>query len=292
MRSFSRSAEESCQSSFARQPIWQVPSIERSLACAERAMRTLDPVRCHAASAAQGQASLIIGDEHPVLHVPGPGRPSQQVAPAIELAVIELGALGPTVLQAGRLLIETIVVPTLLLAVLLHTSGIVAGASAAIGWCLLTVVLRWCFGRRLPASLLLGTAVVAERAAVALATSSAFVYLLQPALGSVVMSLLFIGSAAIGRPVTLRLARDVIALPDDIVDRHDVRRMFTQVALLWGLSRLIDAAMSIGSLQLGVGAGLLSRGVLSPTLTVIAIGVCALWGIRSLRRCGITVRMA
>jgi hypothetical protein len=255
-------------------------------------MRTLDPARCHAASAAQGQASLTIGDEHPVLHVPGPGRPSQQVAPAIELAVIELGALGPTVLHAGRLLVETIVVPTVLLAVLLHTSGIVAGASAAIGWCLLTVVLRWSFGRRLPASLLLGTAVVAGRAAVALATSSAFVYLLQPALGSVLMSLLFIGSAAVGRPVTMRLARDVIALPDDIVDRHDVRRMFTQVALLWGLSRLIDAAMSIGSLQLGVGAGLLSRGLLSPTLTVIAIGVCALWGIRSLRRCGITVRMA
>ncbi len=235
---------------------------------------------------------MTSGDEHPVLHIPGPVRPSQQVAPTIEQAVIELGALGPTVLQAGRLLVETIVVPTVLLAVLLHTSGIVAGASAAIGWCLLTVVLRWSFGRRLPASLLVGTAVVAGRAAVALATSSAFVYLLQPALGSVLMSLLFIGSAAIGRPVTMRLARDVIALPDDIVDRHDVRRMFTQVALLWGLSRLIDAAMSIGSLQLGVGAGLLSRGLLSPTLTVIAIGVCALWGMRSLRRCGITVHLA
>jgi hypothetical protein len=223
---------------------------------------------------------------------PGTAPPQEHHPLPIEHTVIELSALWPTVLQAGRLLVETVIVPTVLLAVLLHTSGIVAGASAAIGWCVLTVVLRWCFGRRLPASLLLGTAVVAERAAVALATSSAFLYLLQPALGSGLMSLLFIGSAAIGRPVTLRLARDVIALPDHIVDRHEVRRMFTQVALLWGLSRLIDAGLSIGSLQLGVNAGMLSRGLLSPTLTVIAIGVCAMWGIRSLRRCGITVCMA
>lgn len=206
--------------------------------------------------------------------------------------MLELGELWPAALKGGRLLVETAVVPTVLLLVLLHTSGLVAGVAAAFGWCVLTLVLRWTFGRRLPASLLLGAAVVGGRALVALATSSAFLYLLQPAIGSVLMSLLFIGSAAIGRPVTLRLARDVVALPDDILDRRDVRRMFTQVALLWGLSRLIDAAMSIGSLQLGLDAGLLTRALFSPALTVIAIGVCAIWGLRSLRRCGITVRLA
>ena len=224
--------------------------------------------------------------------VPGRVAAPVQDHPSTELSVIELGEFWPALLRAGRLLVETAVVPTVLLLVLLNTSGLAAGAGSAFGWCLLTLVLRWSFGRRLPASLLLGTAVVAERSLVALATSSAFLYLLQPAIGSALMSLLFIGSAAIGRPVTLRLARDLIALPDHIVDRHEVRRMFTQVALLWGLSRLIDAAMSIGSLRLGLDAGLLSRGLLSPSLTVIAVGVCALWGMRSLRRCGITVRMA
>lgn len=208
-----------------------------------------------------------------------------------EHAVIELGELRPTVLRAGRLLIETVVVPTALLAVLLHTSGLLAGMAAAIGWCLLTVALRWIFGRQVPASLLLGSCVVVGRCAVALATSSAFVYLLQPALGSALMSALFLGSALLGRPVTLRLARDFVALPQHILDRRDVRRMFTQVAVLWGLSRLIDAVMSLGSLQRGLDAGLLSRGVLSPSLTVLAVAVCALWGMRSLRRNGISVRL-
>ena len=224
--------------------------------------------------------------------VPGPAAANAPSAVVADHAVIELGELWPAALRAGRLLLETAVVPTVLLIVLLKTSGLFAGAGAAFGWCMLTVVLRWTFGRRLPASLLLGAAVIAGRTLVVLATSSAFLYVLQPAIGSVLMSLLFIGSAAIGRPVTLRLARDVMTLPEHIVDRSEVRRMFTQVALLWGLSRLIDAAMSIGSLQLGLDAGLLSRGLLSPSLTVIAVGVCALWGMRSLRRCGITVRMA
>lgn len=223
-----------------------------------------------------------------------PGRvvASLKPVPVVEHAVIELGELRPALLRAGRLLVETAVVPTVLLLVLLNTSGLLAGAASAFGWCLLSLVLRWIFGRRLPASLLLATLVVAERGLVALATSSAFLYLLQPAIGSALMSLLFIGSAAIGRPVTLRLASDLLALPDHIVARREVRRMFTQVALLWGLSRLLDAAMSIGSLRLGLDAGLISRGVLSPSLTVVAVVLCTLWGIRSLRRCGITVRLA
>lgn len=223
-----------------------------------------------------------------------PGRvvASLKPVPVFEHAVIELGELRPALLRAGRLLVETAVVPTVLLLVLLNTSGLLAGAASAFGWCLLSLVLRWIFGRRLPASLLLATLVVGERGLVALATSSAFLYLLQPAIGSALMSLLFIGSAAIGRPVTLRLASDLLALPDHIVARREVRRMFTQVALLWGLSRLLDAAMSIGSLRLGLDAGLISRGVLSPSLTVVAVVLCTLWGIRSLRRCGITVRLA
>jgi hypothetical protein len=242
-------------------------------------------------AAATIESTRVTRDEQATV-APGRAVASPTPGAVAEHAVIELGELGPAVLRAGRLLVETAVVPTVLLLVLLNTSGLLAGAAAAFGWCLLSLALRWVFGRRLPATLLLGTLVVAERALVALATSSAFLYLLQPAIGSALMSLLFIGSAAIGRPVTLRLARDLLALPEHIVGRREVRRMFTQVALLWGLSRLVDAAMSIGSLQLGLDAGLISRGLLSPSLTVIAVGVCALWGIRSLRRCGITVRLA
>jgi hypothetical protein len=195
------------------------------------------------------------------------------------------------VLRALRLFAETVVVPTALLWVLLPTAGLVVGLLAAVSWCFLTVAVRWVAGRRLPGTMLLCVSMLSGRAAIALATGSAFVYLLQPALGSGLMALLFLGSAVIGRPITLRLARDFVHLPHHVLARRPVKTMFVQVALLWGLGRLVDALMSVVFLHWSVNAGLLSRGVFSPVLTVLTVAVCTLWGWRSLRREGITLRL-
>jgi hypothetical protein len=133
---------------------------------------------------------------------------------------------------------------------------------------------------------------LAGRATIALATSSAVVYLLQPVLGSLLMALVFLGSAAVGRPVTMRLARDFVPLPAHLFHRRAVRRMFSQVAVVWGGSRLLDAVVSVGFLHWGVTAGLLSRGLVSSCLTIVTVAVCAVWGWRSLRRLpGITLRL-
>jgi hypothetical protein len=114
---------------------------------------------------------------------------------------------------------------------------------------------------------------------------------MQPVVGSVLMALLFLGSAAVGRPVTVRLARDFIELPAQLFHRHGVRRMFAQVAVVWGGSRLLDAGMSVVFLHWGIDAGLLSRGVFSGVLTALTILGCGYWGWRSLRRLpGITLR--
>jgi hypothetical protein len=68
--------------------------------------------------------------------------------------------------------------------------------------------------------------------------------------------------------------------------------MFTQVAIVWGVSRVLDAGMSLGLLHWGVDAGLLSRGLFSGLLTALTIGVCAAWGVRALRRMpGVTLRL-
>jgi hypothetical protein len=205
--------------------------------------------------------------------------------------VIEIGRLLPAELRLLRLFAETVVVPTAILLVLLRTAGVVAGLTGVLCWAALTMVARWVAGRRLPGTLLLCVGMLCGRTALALVLSSALVFVLQPIIGSVIMAILFLGSAAVGRPITMRLARDFVTLPTHLVHRPEVRRIFTQVAVVWGGSRLLDAAMTVGFLRWGLEAGLFSRGVLSGALTALTIAVCSGWGWRSMRRLpGITLR--
>jgi hypothetical protein len=205
--------------------------------------------------------------------------------------VIELPHLPSTAWRGIRMLVETVAVPTLLLYVCVRTVGSFWGFIAILGWCAFTLTVRWITQRRVPGTLIVAFGMTAGRSCVAMAMSSVYVYLLQPVIGSIFMAVLFLGSAAIGRPVTIRLAQDFITLPSHLFHDRGIRRLFAQVCVLWGLSRLIDAGMSIGILDWGVNAGLLSRGVLSGTLTVLSIAACACFGWTRLRNThGVTFR--
>jgi hypothetical protein len=205
--------------------------------------------------------------------------------------IIELGDLRPTVMRGLRLLLETAIVPTLLLYCVMLTVGPVEGLVAVLCWCVLTVAVRLCTVRRVPGTLVLVLTMLMARTGIALVLSSVYVFLLQPIAGSMLMAVLFIGSAAVGRPITMRLAEDFVHLPERLVLDHRVRRMFVQVSLLWGVSRLLDAGMSLGVLHFGVTAGLFSRGVFSGLLTALSIGVCSYFGWSRLHRIeGVTFR--
>ncbi|MBD0321873.1 MAG: hypothetical protein ICV72_00615 [Aldersonia sp.] len=208
--------------------------------------------------------------------------------------VVEIGKLRPTLLRGLRLLLETVVVPTMLLYVCTNTIGSVWGLIAVLAWCAFTVGVRYVTGNRVPATLLLAVGMIVGRTTIALAFSSVYVYLFQPIVGSLFMAALFLGSAAFGRPVTMRLAQDFVSLPAKMFQDKRVRRMFTEVALLWGASRLIDAGMGFGMLHFGgLDAGLLSRGTLSVLLTIVTVGICTYWGWNKLSRMpGVTFRMA
>lgn len=197
--------------------------------------------------------------------------------------LIELGEVGKVIGNAALMLAEGVLVPTAILYTAIRTVGAVPGLIGVMVWCLLTIGVRWTLGRRVPSTLLLVIGVLVLRTAVALATTSVWLFLLQPIAASVLMSVLFIGSAVLGRPVTQRLAQDFVHLPERLVADRRVRRMFIEVALVWGLSRVLDAGLSLGSLEMGTSFGVLARGVLSIGLTALSVAACAYWGWRRMR---------
>src|SRR4051794_33296774 len=211
--------------------------------------------------------------------------------PAAASLEIHLGGLRPTLLRSGQLFVEALLVPGLLFALVLHFFGLFPALGASLGWCYLVVGARWIRGRRLSGTMLMCLGMMSGRAIIALATSSALLYLMQPVVGSVCTALMFVGSAVFGRPITVRLARDFVNIPAHVLARRGVRRMFTEIAVLFGLSRLADAGMTLSFLHFGVSAGMLSRSLLSPLLTLCTIGACTVWGFRSLRREGVRVRL-
>jgi hypothetical protein len=223
--------------------------------------------------------------------------PHVETAQAVDLPagplVVDLPPLRPVLLNGVRLVIETMVVPTALLYVTLHARGLIAGLSAAMGWYYLCVTARWIRSRGMPGRLAATTNAFTTGACATLATSSALLaYLIQPILGSCCMAAVFLGSAVIRRPVTAKLAMELVRLPAHIFGHPDVGRVLRHLALLWGISRLADAGISFGLVQSGVDTGLLSRGVLSPVLTMSSVLLCAAWGWRSLHTNGVRLRLA
>ncbi|MEV0714454.1 hypothetical protein AB0H87_07275, partial [Asanoa sp. NPDC050611] len=67
-------------------------------------------------------------------------------------------------MRAGRLFAETVLVPTGLLYIVLHTAGLLPALLSVLGWCALTVGIRFITGRHLPGTLLVCAGALCARA--------------------------------------------------------------------------------------------------------------------------------
>ncbi|RNI19630.1 hypothetical protein EFY87_16145 [Flexivirga caeni] len=209
--------------------------------------------------------------------------PPAATSPACRL-IIDKKFVRTCAIRAVRLALEAAVIPALLLYAALATVGQVWGLVSVLVWSGLIVAVRLRSQSTVPRTLLLAVLMLVGRTSLSLALSSIYVYLLQPIAGSLLMAVIFLGSAAIGKPITKHLCRDFIALPQMLFHDKRAHRMFTQVCVLWGMSRLLDVGMNLGFLHLGARDALLSRGVFSTTLTVLTVAVCIAWGWSRLRR--------
>lgn len=189
--------------------------------------------------------------------------------------------------------VEASLIPLGLFYLTMWTLGVWGALGAALAWSYGAIAWRLATGRRVPGVLLLGAAGLTARTVVAVASRSAFVYFLQPSLGTVLVAGTFLMSVPAGRPLAEKLAADFCPLPSAFAGQPRVRAFFARISVLWGFVFLANAATTIWLLMSqSVGVYLLAKTAVSATLTCSAIAFSTWWFIRSMRREGIPVTRA
>lgn len=227
---------------------------------------------------------------------PPPARP-------VELHPIEDAATGTSTVHLPSLraalrhalphVIEGVAGPFAVFYLVLLLAGFKGALYAALGWSLVTIVRRLLQRQPVPGVLWLSFGLLAVRTAIALATHSVMIYFLQPTLGTVFVGILFLASAGARRPFIQRLAQDFCPLSPQLLERHGIRRFFTQISLLWAAALLANAAVVVVLLvTTSVHVFVLERTAVTWSLFALTIGVSVVAFLRAMHRENIRVRFA
>jgi hypothetical protein len=107
---------------------------------------------------------------------------------------------------------------------------------------------------------------------------------LREKLVTIIIGVVFLGSAAIGRPLMYELIRAFLARGNDpdlarvesLRDNNDFRRTMTIMTVVWGIGLLADAAISIALVYV---LAIKTYLVVNPILGNLTIGSLTLWNI-------------
>jgi hypothetical protein len=193
--------------------------------------------------------------------------------------------------RSAENVLEATLVPMALFYLFMATVGIRWGMIAGLVWFYAAIIRRRMSGQRMSGLLVMAAVLLTARTAIAFATGSAFIYFLQPTLGTFLVSGLFLFSVGLGKPLAERLAHDFCALPDALMANVRVKKFFLRISLLWAFTYLVNGTTMIYLLtQQSISTYLMVRSFVSLTLTASAIAASCLYFFRSLKDEGIVLR--
>ncbi|HUC37544.1 MAG TPA: VC0807 family protein [Acidimicrobiales bacterium] len=188
-------------------------------------------------------------------------------------------------------LVESTIGPAAVFYIVLLTSGFRGAIIAALVWSYLAFVRRVVRRQPIPGLLLLGVVLITLRTAVSFVTGSSFIYFAQPTLGTFLVSVIFLASVVVGRPLAERLANDFCPLDPDVMSRPFLRKFFLRISLLWCAVLAVNAGFVMWLLlESSLRAFVVERTVVSFVLTAGGILLSTIWFLRVMRRAGIAVR--
>jgi hypothetical protein len=192
--------------------------------------------------------------------------------------------------HACPVVLEGVVAPLGLFYLVLVVWGFRGALIAALAWSYLALVRRLKRGERVSMLLALGTVLLTVRTVVSFITGSAFLYFAQPLVTAVVVSLVLVGSAIVGRPFTQRFAHDFCPIGPEVMARPRVQRFFVRISLLWATVLMLNAAIVFWLLvSSSLRAFVLERMAVTYGLTALAIFFSITRFLAAMRGDGITV---
>lgn len=175
-------------------------------------------------------------------------------------------------------IIEGKLVPVVLFVGLLELTGSTWALLAALAWSLGSIAVRRATSRRVPGIVVLSAVALVARTIAALATGSMVIYFLQPTITTVLVGVAFLVSVGRRNPLALRLACDVLPFDDETTSHPMVRQFFVRLSLLWALTSLVNASITIWLLLTqSTTTFVLVKSVLGPTTAAVTIAIALVW---------------
>lgn len=159
--------------------------------------------------------------------------------------VFELPRLTALLRHALPPFLEGVVAPVAVFYAALVLLGLNGALAAAVGWVYAGILWRVLRRRPISGMLLLAALGVTVRAALTAVTGNAVVYFLQPTLGTLLVSMTFLASVPLRRPLAQKLATDMVPLPEAFLAHVRVRQFFLRISLLWSLVFMVNAVISL-----------------------------------------------
>src|SRR5690606_6035194 len=189
--------------------------------------------------------------------------------------------------QAAPRLLEGVVAPLAVFYTFFAVLGERVALIAVVGW--VYGGIAWRFIRRIPVpgTMILAALAVTFRVLISLWSGSLIVYFLQPELGTIGISLVFLASVRLRRPMVEKLTLDYIHLPSAVLKHERMRRFFARITLLWAFVLLANSAVSIWLLlQQSIGTHLLVGPYLLIRTTAVAVisGLAVAFSVWAFRR--------
>ncbi|GAA0935825.1 VC0807 family protein [Actinocorallia libanotica] len=141
--------------------------------------------------------------------------------------------------------VEGVIAPVAVFYAALVLLGQTGAVVVAVVWVFGGIALRAARRHPVPGTLLLAALGVSARAVLAFGTGNPKLFFLQPTLGTLLVSGVFLASVPLGRPMAQKVATDLVPLPDAFLAHDRVRRFFLRVSLLWSLVFFANAVFSL-----------------------------------------------